>query len=168
MQSNPFSSLLTAGEVPVAPDHWQARGAHGRPDPGIIGGSENRSQHKRATPGSVRAPGIHAGSLFLVRLCVVVLRCGAANVCRAGAIRGCRGADGSSRRSFRETARGACKRARSASRPTTCSPSATPNSAILRAANLVRAAPMRRLPGRARTLARPLRCGPGGDRAEAG
>jgi len=48
MQSNPFSSLLTAGEVPVAPDHWQARGAHGRSDPGLIGGSEKRSQHKRA------------------------------------------------------------------------------------------------------------------------
>ena len=52
MQSNPFSSLLTAGEVSLAPDHWQARGAHGRPDAGLIGGSEKRSQHKRYDEGA--------------------------------------------------------------------------------------------------------------------
>ena len=58
----------------------------------------------------------------------------------AGALRGCRGGDGSSRRSPPGTARRVCTRARSASRPTTCSPSATPSSAIFRAASLVRAA----------------------------
>ena len=44
--TNPFSTLLTAAEHYEENVHWQPRGAHGRPDAGLIPGGQTRSRQR--------------------------------------------------------------------------------------------------------------------------
>jgi len=57
--TNPFSTLLTAAEHYEEDVHWQPRGTHGRPDPGLILGGQTRWE-LRASARACAAPGLAA------------------------------------------------------------------------------------------------------------